>query len=129
MRLDELERRRLDTIAVPLPQYGWGVIDTAAEKSGVGVATAQALLVDPIGMNRVSTPGGPMLRPVYAITLTVGPNLDRPPDPMDLDVIEVDIEGAAMLIGRDVLGLGELAWHGTSCEFELRLPRNSHLNG
>ena len=70
-----------------------------------------------------------MLRPVYAITLTVGPNNERPPDPMDVDVIEVDIEGAAMLIGRDVLGLGELAWYGTSREFELHLPRNSHLNG
>lgn len=124
MRRDELERRRLETIEIPLPQYGWGVIDTAAEKSGVGVATAQALLVDQIGANRVSTPAGPVIRPVYGITLTVGPNLDSPPDPVDLDVIEVDIDGAAMLIGRDVLGLGELAWRGVHHEFELRLPRS-----
>jgi len=126
---DELERRRLETIAVPLPLYGRGVIDTAAEKSGVSVATAQAMLIDPIGMNRVSTPGGPMHRPVYAITLTVGPNLDRPPDPLDLEVVEVDIEGAAMLIGRDVLGLGELAWRGARREFELHLPRSGQPGG
>ena len=93
------------------------------------MATAQALLVDPIGMNRVSTPGGPMLRAVYGITLTVGPNLDRPPDPVGLHVIEVDIEGAAMLIGRDVLGLGELAWHGSRGEFELHLPRGGQPSG
>lgn len=128
MQRDELERRRLETIAVPLPQYGLGVIDTAAEKSGVSAATAQALLIDPIGMNRVSTPGGPMLRPIYAITLTMGPNLDHPPAPMDLDVIEVDIEGAAMLIGRDVLSRGELAWHGPDARFELALPRDDRLN-
>ncbi len=128
MRRDELERRRVATIEVSLPLYGWGVIDTAAEKSGVGVTTAQALLVDPIGANRVSTPAGPAMRPVYGITLTVGPNLDSPPDPMDLDVIEVDIEGAAMLIGRDVLGLGELVWRGTRREFELRLPRSGQPN-
>lgn len=124
MQRDELERRRLETIEVPLPQYGLGVIDTAAEKSGVSGATAQALLIDPIGMNRVSTPSGPMLRPVYAITLAIGPNLDHPPAPMDLDVIEVDIEGAAMLIGRDVLGRGELAWYGPDARFELMLPRD-----
>lgn len=124
MRRDELERRRLETTEIPLPQYGWGLIDTAAEKSGVSAATAQALLVDAIGVNRVSTPAGPVLRPVYGITLTVGPNLDSPPDPMNLDVIEVDIEGAAMLIGRDVLELGEMAWHGARREFELRLPRS-----
>lgn len=129
MRRDELERRRIKTIEVPLPLYGWGVIDTAAEKSGVGVAAAQALLVDPIGTNRVSTPSGLMYRPVYAITLTVGPNLDRPPDPLDLNVIEVDIEGAAMLIGRDVLGLGELVWRGVRREFELRLPRSGQPGG
>ena len=129
MRRDELERRRIETIKVPLPLYGWGVIDTAAEKSGVGVATAQALLVDPIGTNRVSTPSGLMYRPVYAITLTVGPNLDRPPDPLDLDVIEVDIEGAAMLIGRDVLGLGELSWRGARREFELHLPKSGQPSG
>lgn len=129
MRRDELERRRIETIEVPLPLYGWGMIDTAAEKSGVGVATAQALLVDPIGTNRVSTPAGPGVRPVYGITLTVGPNLDNPPDPMDLDVIEVDIEGAAMLIGRDVLGLGELSWRGARREFELRLPRSGQPSG
>lgn len=117
------------TVSVPLPQFGRGVIDTAAEKSGVSMATAQALLVDPIGVNRVSTPGGPMMRPVYAITLTVGPNMDRPPDPIDLDVIEVDIKGAAMLVGRDVLGLGELAWHGSHRKFELRLPRSSQSSG
>lgn len=128
MRRNELERRRLATTGVPLPVYGWGVIDTAAEKSGVGVATAQALLVDPIGTNRVSTPNGLMQRPVYAITLTVGPNLDRPPDPLDLDVIEVDIEGAAMLIGRDVLGLGELVWRGAPREFELHLPLSGRPN-
>ena len=70
-----------------------------------------------------------MLRPIYAVTLTVGPNLDHPPDPVDLDVIEVDIEGAAMLIGRDVLGLGELAWQGARREFELRLPRSGQPKG
>jgi len=47
---------------------------------------------------------------------------------MDLDVIEVDSEGAAMLIGRDVLGLGELVWRGTRREFELRLPRSGQPN-
>lgn len=129
MRRDELERRRIEAIEVPRPVYGSGVIDTAAEKSGVGAATAQALLVDPIGTNRVSTPGGPMHRPVYAITLTVGPNLERPPDPLDLDVIEVDIEGAAMQIGRDVLGLGELVWRGARREFELRLPTSNQPSG
>ena len=130
MRRDELERRRIATIEVPLPLYGWGVIDTAAEKSGVGAATAQALLVNPIGTNRVRTPGGPpVMRPVYGITLTVGPSLDRPPDPLDLDVVEVDIEGAAMLIGRDVLGFGELSWRGAHREFELRLPRSGQPSG
>ena len=77
----------------------------------------------------MSTPGGPTLRPVFGITLMIGPDLDRPPDPVDLHVIEVDIEGAAMLIGRDVLGLGELARYGSRGEFELSLPRGGGTNG
>ena len=98
------------------------MIDTAAEKSGITGAIAQALAARPIGRNRVRTPAGLMDRPVYAITVTVGSDLPVSADPIDLDVIEVDIEGAHMLIGRDVLSRGELVWYGPDARFELVLP-------
>ena len=80
--------------------------------------------LEPISRFRVKTPSGFSVRNVYQLRVTLGPSLDRPPDAIDVEVPEVEIDVGAMLLGRDILRHGEMAWYGHDKRFELVLPRS-----
>ncbi len=107
----------------PLPRYGRGVIDTGAEVSCVNDGIAQALATEPSGTYRVVTAAGIHPRHVYPLSVTLGPDLNPRPDPIEVDAPEMRIEHGILLIGRDVLSRGELVVYGPDARFELVLPR------
>ena len=109
---------------VPLPWYGLGLIDTGADVSCVNVGVAQALNIEPVTRYRINTPSGVEVRDVYQLRVTLGVGLDNPPDPIDVKAPEVRIAVGTMLIGRDILSRGELAWYGPDGRFEWVLPRS-----
>ena len=55
--------------------------------------------------------------------VTLGWDLEASPDPIELETPEVDVHGADILIGRDILRLGEFVLYGPDARFELVLPR------
>lgn len=114
--------------AAPLPRFGQGVIDTGAEVSCVNAGIAQALATKPSSAYRVVTAAGVHRRhvyplSVYPLSVTIGPELDQRPDPIEVDAPEMSIEHGILLIGRDVLSRGELVVYGPDSRFELVLPR------
>ncbi len=110
--------------AAPLPRHGQGVIDTGAEVTCINVGIAQALATKPSGAYRVVTAAGVSRRHVYPLSVTLGPGMDLPPNPIEVDAPEMSIEHGALLIGRDILSRGELVWYGPDGRFELILPRS-----
>lgn len=106
----------------PLPRFGRGVLDTGAEVSCVNVGIAQALATKPSTVYRVVTATGVSRRNVYPLSVTLRPGLDPPSDPIKVDAPEMSIEHGDLLIGRDILSRGELAWYGPDGRFELVLP-------
>lgn len=110
--------------AAPLPRYGQGVIDTGAEVTCINVGIAQALATKPSGAYRVVTAAGVSRRHVYPLSVTLGPGINLPPDPVEVDAPEMSIEHGVLLIGRDILSRGELVWYGPDGRFELILPRS-----
>ena len=124
MRPHEFTRRSGEGIPVPLPWYGLGLIDTGAEVSCVNEGIGSMLGLEPVSRYRVKTPSGFSVHSVYQLRVTLGPGLDLPPDPIDVEVPEVEIDVGAMLIGRDILSHGEMAWYGHDEQFELVLPRS-----
>lgn len=108
---------------VPLPRRGTGRIDSAADVSCVKMEIVEYLRVPQIGTQLVNTAAGSVHRGVYPITVTVGWDSENPPDAIDIQVIAMGIRGVDMLIGRDVLRLGELVWYGPDARFEWVLPR------
>ena len=121
---DQLDQHGSEAMPVPLPWHGLGLIDTGADVSCVNVGVAQALNIKPVTRYRVNTPSGVEVRDVYQLRVTLGAGLDNPPDPIDVKAPEVQIAVGTMLIGRDVLGRGELAWYGPDARFEWVLPRS-----
>ena len=99
------------------------MIDTGAEVSCINVGIAQALATKPSGAYKVVTTAGIHRRHVYPIRVTLGPELNMPPDPIEVDAPEMSIEHGILLLGRDVLRQGELIWYGPGGRFELVLPR------
>ena len=108
----------------PLPWHGLGLIDTGAEVSCVNIGIGRAIGLEPASRFRVNTPSGAVVRNVYQLQVTLEPGADLSPDPIDVEAPEVDIDVGAMLIGRDILSHGELAWYGHDERFELVLPRS-----
>ena len=121
---NEIELLAAQGRAAPLPRYGQGVIDTGAEVSCINVGIAQALATKPSGAYRVVTAAGVSRRHVYPLSVTLGPRIALPPDPIEADAPEMSIEHGVLLIGRDILSQGELVWYGPDRRFELVLPRN-----
>lgn len=111
----------------PLPRFGQGVIDTGAEVSCVSAGIAQALATKPSGAYRVVTAAGVHRRHVYPLSVTIGPELEPRPDPIEVEAPEMSIEHGILLIGRDVLSRGELVVYGPDARFELVLPRGDDL--
>ena len=111
----------------PLPRFGQGVIDTGAEVSCVNAGIAQALATKPSGTYRVVTAAGVHRRHVYPLSVTIGPQLEPRPDPINVEAPEMSIEHGILLIGRDVLSRGELVVYGPDARFELVLPRGGGL--
>lgn len=120
---DELALLNAQGKAAPLPRFGQGVIDTGAEVSCVNAGIAQALATKPSGAYQVVTAAGIHRRHVYPLSVTIEPDLDPRPDPIEVDAPEMSIEHGILLIGRDVLSRGELVVYGPDARFELVLPR------
>lgn len=120
---DEFERRRSEHALIPPPSQGLGLIDIGAEISCVSTAVAQSLALNPTRRFRVRTAAGPRTSNVYPVKVTLGWDLEAPPDPIELEAPEVDVHGADILIGRDILRLGEFVLYGPDARFELVLPR------
>ena len=119
----EIEQFHVETREVPLPRRGFGRIDSGADVSCVKVEVVEYLRVPQIGTQLLHTASVPVNRGVYAITVTMGWDSENPPDPIDLQVIAISIPDVDMLVGRDVLRLGELFWDGPEARFEWALPR------
>ena len=120
----EVERFHAEIKEVPFPRRGLGLIDSASYVSCVKTEIVQYLRVPQVGTQLVTTAAGSVNRGVYPVTVTLGWNSSRPPDAIDLQVIAMGIKGADMLLGRDILSRGELAWYGPDGRFEWVLPRS-----
>lgn len=121
---DELERRQSEHALIPPPLRGRGLIDIGAEVSCLTAAAAHALALGPTRRFRVSTASGFRLSNVYPVKVTLGWDMETPPDPIELESPEVEVHGADILIGRDVLSMAEFVLYGPDARFELVLPRN-----
>ena len=121
---NEIELLGTQGRAAPLPRYGPGVIDTGAEVTCINVGIAQALATKPSGAYRVVTAAGVGRRRVYPLSVTLGPGMNLPPDPIEVDAPEMSIEHGVLLIGRNILNRGELVWYGPDGRFELVLPQS-----
>ena len=79
----------------------------------------------PVSRYRVNTPSGATRRDVYQLRVTLAPGSDLPPDPIDVEAPEVEIDIGTMLIGRDILSQGEMVWYGHDGRYEMVLPRSN----
>ena len=121
----EEERHRLEG-HIPLPYRAMGIIDTGAEKTCIQTSTASHLRLEPVGQANLSTAGSSGKTAVYYLSLQLGPTLEHPPDPIPVNACAVpELLDAELLIGLDVLRLGELVIYGPDDRYELILPRST----
>lgn len=123
----DIERYRLDGHIVPPPFQATGIIDTAAQKTCIRTSTAERLLLQPLEQGTLSTASGQVKSAVYHLELQFGATLEHPPDPIPVRTYAApEVLGAELLIGLDVLRLGQLFLFGTENRYELFLPRTSN---
>ena len=120
---EEIEHRRIDNRSISTGFRGRGVIDTGAEASVITGAVVQALAITPVRHATVLTTMGQVRAAAFTILVTVGPGYKEPPDPLPVQAYEGLIDAGDILIGRDILNLGELVWKGQEQRFSLSLPR------
>ena len=123
MHPSELERYRLEGRMAPDPVRTQGLIDTAAGVSCVTPGVADRLLLDPVGSAMLQTASGDIASNVYSVMVRVGWREQTPPDPIPVRAHVAEIGGAEMLVGLDVLSLGEFVLDGRQARFDLILPR------
>ena len=110
----------------PAPHRVRGIIDTAAQLTCIRARTADRLLLEPVERTTLHTAAGGSESAVYYLTLQLGAEQERPPDPISVRAYAApEVLGAEMLIGLDVLRLGELALFGPDSRYELILPRGT----
>ena len=120
---DELERYRVEGRMAPLPHRVQGIIDTAAQLTCIRARTADSLLLEPVEHTTLHTASGGSQSAVYYLTVQLGAGQERPPDPISVRAYAApEVLGAEMLIGLDVLRLGELVLFGPDGRYELFLP-------
>ena len=123
---DEVERYRLQGRMVPSPQRVRGIIDSAAMRTCISERTARAMLLEPVAYTTLHAASGESRSAVHYLSLQLDWRQDRPPDPIPVRAQAVpEVLGAEILIGLDVLRLGELALFGPDSRYELILPRGT----
>ena len=122
---DDVERYRLQGRMVPSPQHVRGIIDSAAMRTCIGERTARAMLLEPVAYTTLHSASGESRSAVHYLSLQLDWRQDRPPDPIPVRAQTVpEVLGAEILVGLDVLRLGELALFGPDSRYELILPRD-----
>ena len=101
---------------VPSPQRVRGIIDSAAMRTCISERTARAMLLEPVAYTTLHAASGESRSAVHYLSLQLDWRQDRPPE----------VLGAEILIGLDVLRLGELALFGPDSRYELILPRSTN---
>ena len=124
---DEVERYRLQGRMVPSPQRVRGIIDSAAMRTCISERTARAMLLEPVAYATLHAASGESRSAVHYLSLQLDWRQDQPPDPISVRAQAVpEVLGAEILIGLDVLRLGELALFGPDSRYELILPRSTN---
>lgn len=113
--------------AAPTPVRANAVIDTGAEMTTIRPSVAQSLLLErPVRTVPLAGANTTREAPVFAVRLAVRSDAVMTASFDLLVVVAPLIDGPHdCLLGRDVLGFGELRWTGTESTFELELPGSS----
>ena len=111
---------------VPAPQRVRGIIDSAAMRTCISERTARAMLLEPVAYVTLHSASGESRSAVHHLSLQLASQQDRPPDPISVRAQAVpEVIGAEILIGLDVLRLGEFVLFGPDSRYELILPRTA----
>ncbi len=117
--------------------HGMALIDTGATRTCISKNVAQALALKPVGTIKIGGGGGAKEHTLFRVTFEfvqqVQPvvGVDTPPtvqpiiEVADAEVVEADIDaqGLAMLIGRDVLSHSAFTYDGPTGTWTLEIPR------
>ena len=110
---------------VPSPQRVRGIIDSAAMRTCISEKTARAMLLEPVAYTTLHAASGESRSAVHYLSLQLDWRQNRPPDPIPVRAQAVpEVLGAEILIGLDVLRLGEFVLFGPDSRYELFLPRS-----
>lgn len=121
----DLERYRQTSRTVPMPYRTRGIVDTAAQNTCVTTGIVRRLRLDPVRYDLLHTASGGKRGGVFNITVQLGWDQGRPPDPISVFAHEVAVVGAEVLIGLDVLRFGTLLVDGPNYRYELLLPKSA----
>lgn len=111
---------------VPAPQQVGGIIDSAAMRTCISERTVRAMLLEPVDHMTLHSASGESRSAVHHLLLQIDSQQDRPPDPISVRAQAVPaVLGAEILIGLDVLRLGEFVLFGPDSRYELILPRTA----
>ena len=84
------------------------------------------MLLEPLEHVSLHGASGESRSAVHHLSLQLDWRQDRPPDPISVRALAVpEVLGAEMLIGLDVLMLGEFVMFGPDGRYELFLPRTA----
>lgn len=117
--------------------HGMALVDTGATRTCISKNVAQALALKPVGTIKIGGVGGAKEHTLFRVTFEfvqqVQPvvGVDTPPtmqpiiEVTDAEVVEADIDeqGLAMLIGRDVLSHSAFTYDGPTGIWTLEIPR------
>ena len=113
----------------PVPVRTQGIVDTAAENTCTTARFVDRLLLEPLRRAMMHTAAGERQTAIYYVTLRLGWKQDRPPDPIPVRAYSVEVTGADVLVGLDVLRQGKLVLNGPDARFELFLPLGARTSG
>jgi hypothetical protein len=116
---------------------GTGLIDTGATRTCISKKAAAALALKPVGTIKIGGVGGANEHSLFRVTFEfvhevrsaigvgVAPSVQPVIEITDCEVVEADIDaqGLAMLIGRDVLTHSAFTYDGPTGTWTLEIPR------
>ena len=102
------------------------MLDTGAERTCLRESIIEALSLEPVTHTVLQTALGEDRVAVYYVTLELAWKQDRPPDPISVRVLATpQVLGGEVLVGLDILRLGEFVLFGPDSRYELILPRTA----